>query len=60
MVMLSIIGLSVLVGLISWAVWDIVSKLSPGKYKPRYRYQKFKDEDGNEITKVVDTEDNDK
>lgn len=57
MMPLAMIGVLILAGLVGWGVWMLSTKVKIEQSTPRYRYEKTKDEDGNEITKVVDLED---
>jgi len=57
MVALALIGVIIMAGLVGWGVWTITKSISLKKTTDRYRYVKTKDEDGNEITKVIDLED---
>jgi predicted negative regulator of RcsB-dependent stress response len=61
MMPLAIIGVLIMAGLIGWGIWNILKSFTLKKTTDRYRYVKTKDENGNEITKVIDLEDeNDK
>jgi F0F1-type ATP synthase assembly protein I len=57
MMPLALIGLLIMAGLVGWGVLAIARSISMKSTTDRYRYVKTKDEDGNEITKVVDLED---
>jgi regulatory protein YycH of two-component signal transduction system YycFG len=57
MMPLAIIGLVLMSALIAWGVWSITKSITVKKTTERYKYVKAKDEDGNEITKVIDLED---
>jgi hypothetical protein len=56
MMPLALIGVLIISGLVAWGVWSVASKVTLTKTTDRYRYVKTKDEDGNEITKVIDLE----
>lgn len=58
MVALALIGVIIMAALVGWGVWNILKSISLKKTTERYRYVKAKDENGNEITKVIDLEDN--
>jgi hypothetical protein len=57
MMPLALIGVLIISGLVAWGVWSVSSKVTLTKTTDRYRYVKTKDEDGNEITKVIDLND---
>jgi hypothetical protein len=57
MMPLALIGLLIISALVAWGVWSVSSKVTLTKTTERYKYVKTKDEDGNEITKVIDLED---
>lgn len=57
MVPLSLIGLIIIAALIGVGATAVLKNLTFRKTTDRYRYVKAKDENGNEITKVVDLED---
>lgn len=57
MIVLSLIGLLVSAGIIGIGVWSVTKNLTVKRTTDRYRYAKTKDEEGNEITKVIDLED---
>jgi hypothetical protein len=57
MIGLAVIGLLIMASAVAFGVWYILSNTSFKKTTNRYRYVKAKDENGNEITKVVDLED---
>jgi hypothetical protein len=59
MMPLSLIGLIILALLIGIGATVILKNLSIKQKTDRYRYVTVKDENGNEITKVVDLEDDD-
>jgi predicted negative regulator of RcsB-dependent stress response len=59
MMPLALIGVLIMAGLVGWGVWNVVKSITLKKTTDRYRYVKTKDEDGNEITKVIDLEDSD-
>ena len=54
---LSLIGLVIIATLIGVGAAVILKNLTFRKTTDRYRYVKAKDENGNEITKVIDLED---
>jgi len=54
---LALIGLFLMAGLVGWGVWNVSKSITIKKTTDRYRYVKVKDKDGNEITKVIDLED---
>jgi hypothetical protein len=54
MMPLALIGLVLMAGLVGWGVWTISKSVALKPTTERYRYVKAKDEDGNEITKVID------
>jgi hypothetical protein len=56
MMPLALIGLLLMTSLIGWGVWAIVKSITLKKTTDRYRYIKTKDENGNEIVKVIDLE----
>lgn len=56
MMMLTIIGLFIMASLVGWGAFAIFKSIQLKKTTDRYRYVKTKDENGNEITKVVDLE----
>ena len=57
MMPLAIIGLVLMSALVAWGVWSVTKSITVKKTTERYKYVKAKDEDGNEITKVIDLED---
>jgi hypothetical protein len=57
MMPLAFIGVILISALVGWGVWSVVKSITINKTVDRYRYIKTKDEDGNEITKVVDLKD---
>ncbi len=57
MMPLSLIGLVVIGTIITVGVFVILKNVTFKQTTDRYRYVKAKDEDGNEITKVIDLED---
>jgi predicted negative regulator of RcsB-dependent stress response len=57
MMPLALVGVLIMAGLVGWGVWTILKSVTFKQTTNRYRYVKTKDEDGNEITKVVDLED---
>jgi hypothetical protein len=57
MIGLAIIGLLFMAGAVGLGVWYVSKSMSFKKTTDRYRYVKAKDENGNEITKVIDLED---
>lgn len=57
MMPLSIIGLIIIAALIGIGASVILKNLTFKRTTDRYRYVKTKDENGNEITKVIDLED---
>jgi hypothetical protein len=57
MMPLSLIGLVIIATLIGVGAAVILKNLTFRKTTDRYRYVKVKDENGNEITKVIDLED---
>lgn len=59
MIPLTLIGLLIMSGIIGVGIWAILNNISFKKTTERYRYVKAKDEDGNEITKVIDLQDKD-
>jgi len=56
MMPLALIGLLLMTSLIGWGVWAIVKSITLKKTTDRYRYIKTKDENGNEIVRVIDLE----
>jgi hypothetical protein len=54
---LSLIGLILLASLVGIGAAVIMTKVTFKQTTDRYRYVKTKDENGNEITKVIDLED---
>jgi predicted negative regulator of RcsB-dependent stress response len=58
MVALALIGVIIMAALVGWGVWNISKSITMKRTTDRYRYVKAKDENGNEITKVIDLEDN--
>jgi hypothetical protein len=57
MMPLALIGLLIMATCIGWGVWAVLKGVSFKQTTDRYRYVKTKDENGNEITKVIDLED---
>jgi predicted NAD/FAD-binding protein len=57
MIMLAVVGITVLVAIVGYGVYGLSAKFTLKQSTDRYRYVKTKDENGNEITKVVDLED---
>lgn len=57
MMPLSLIGLIIIAALIGVGATVVLKNLTFRKTTDRYRYVKAKDENGNEITKVIDLED---
>jgi hypothetical protein len=57
MMSLSLIGLIVIGAVIAVGAYAALSKVTIKPTTERYRYVKTKDENGNEITKVIDLED---
>jgi predicted negative regulator of RcsB-dependent stress response len=60
MMPLAIIGVLIMSGLVGWGVWTITKSITFRTTTDRYQYVKVKDENGNEITKVIDLEDSQK
>jgi predicted negative regulator of RcsB-dependent stress response len=60
MMPLAIVGVLIMSGIVGWGVWTISNSFTLKQTTDRYRYVKTKDQDGNEITKVVDLEDSQK
>lgn len=56
---LALFGLVVMAAVLGYGANRIISGISFKQTTDRYRYEKAKDEDGNEIIKVVDLEDTD-
>jgi hypothetical protein len=54
MIGLAVIGLLIMASAVAFGVWYIFNNTSFKKTTNRYRYVKTKDENGNEITKVID------
>lgn len=54
---LSLVGIIIIAALIGVGAFVIMKNLTFKRTTGRYRYVKTKDENGNEITKVVDLED---
>lgn len=54
MMPLALIGVLIMAGLVGWGLWMLVKSFSLKQTTDRYRYVKTKDQDGNEITKVID------
>lgn len=57
MIMMTTIGLFIMAFLFGLGAFAIFKSISLKKTTDRYRYVKTKDENGNEITKVIDLED---
>lgn len=57
MMPLALVGVLIMAGLVGWGVWTVTKSITFKRTTDRYRYVKTKDADGNEITKVVDLED---
>jgi hypothetical protein len=57
MIGLATIGILFMAGAVGLGVWYVTSRMTFKKTTDRYRYVKAKDENGNEITKVIDLED---
>ena len=57
MIVLQLVSLLIFAALIGIGVVTLAKNLTIRKTTDRYRYIKTKDEDGNEITKVIDLED---
>jgi predicted negative regulator of RcsB-dependent stress response len=57
MMPLALIGVLIVAGLVGWGVWTITKSITFKRTTDRYRYVKTKGADGNEITKVIDLED---
>lgn len=60
MMPLALIGVLIMSGLVGWGVWAIAKTITFRSTTDRYQYVKVKDENGNEITKVIDLEDSQK
>ena len=54
---LSIIGVAVMASIVGYGIYMVSQNVTLKNTKPRYKYVDTVDEDGNEITKVVDLED---
>jgi hypothetical protein len=59
MMPLAVIGVLLMAGIVSFGIWKLINSFTLKRTTERYRYVKAKDEHGNEITKVVDLEEND-
>jgi hypothetical protein len=59
MMPLSLIGIIILALLVGLGAAVIMKSITFRQTTDRYRYVKTKDENGNEITKIIDLEDND-
>lgn len=59
MMPLSLIGIIILALLVGLGAAVIMKSITLRQTTDRYRYVKTKDENGNEITKIIDLEDND-
>ena len=57
---LALIGIIVIAVLIGFGIWKLFTSVTLKSTTDRYRYERVKDEDGNEILKVVDLEDDGK
>jgi hypothetical protein len=60
MIGLAIIGLIVIGSIVAFGIWYLATSITFKNTPNRYEYRKYKDEDGNEITQVIDREDRDK
>lgn len=58
MMPLAVIGVLLMAGIVGFGIYKLVNSFTVKSTTDRYRYVKAKDEHGNEITKVVDLEDN--
>lgn len=59
MMPLAVVGVLLMAGIVGFGIYKLVNSFTVKRTTERYRYVKAKDENGNEITKVVDLEDND-
>ena len=57
MMPLALTGVLLIAGIVAFGVYKMLSSITLKQTTSRYRYVKAKDEDGNEITKVIDLED---
>lgn len=58
MMPLALVGVLLMAGIVGFGIYKLVNSFTVKRTTDRYRYVKTKDADGNEITKVVDLEDN--
>jgi hypothetical protein len=58
MMPLAVVGVLLMAGIVGFGIWKLINSFTLKRTTDRYRYVKTKDENGNEITKVVDLEDN--
>lgn len=56
MIMLAMVGLLIVASVVGYGVWKLTNAVSFKKTTDRYKYEVVKDEEGNEITRVVDLE----
>jgi hypothetical protein len=56
MIVLAGIGALLLSAVVCYGIWMLINSFTIKRTTNRYRYVKITDEDGNEITKVVDLE----
>jgi hypothetical protein len=54
---LALVGVLLMAGIVGFGIYKLVNSFTVKRTTDRYRYVKAKDENGNEITKVVDLED---
>lgn len=59
MMPLAIIGVLIIASIVGYGVWRLANSFTLKQTTERYRYEKTIDKDGNEITKVVDLQDED-
>lgn len=57
MMPLAVVGVLLMAGIVGFGIWKLVNSFTLKPTTDRYRYVKTKDENGNEITKVVDLKD---
>lgn len=57
MMPLALIGVLIMSAIVGFGIYKLVNSFTLKQTTDRYRYKKVKDKDGNDITKVVDLED---
>jgi hypothetical protein len=59
MMPLALLGVLLMAGIVGFGIYKLINSFTLKSTTDRYRYVKSKDEHGNEITKVVDLDEND-